>query len=76
MNPGEFDENGQWIGTCPKCGTNHRGWPPGTLGAEVDCIRSQIANVGSPAAVALLDRLDAKLVRARDLVLRKHWDGR
>lgn len=56
MSGDEFDENGEWTGTCEKCGTNHDGYPPGTMGAERRCLRNQLVALGATAQV---DQFDA-----------------
>lgn len=51
-----FDDKGDWTGTCEKCGTNHDGYPPGTMGAERRCLRKRMQDMGMTGAV---DQFDA-----------------
>lgn len=68
---GEFDERGEWIGRCDKCGTSHEGWPPGTFGAEVRCLRSQAEALGAGHVVDQIDTLRREVDRRRDEALKR-----
>jgi hypothetical protein len=52
----ELDEYGYWRGTCAECGTDHEGYPPGTVGAMTRCVRLSAEATG---AVGLVDQVDA-----------------
>lgn len=65
----DFNENGQWTGTCERCGTNHEGYPPDTLGGETRCLRARAAAEGAVHVEAQLDQLEARLADERDRVL-------
>ena len=51
--------------TCPNCGTDHDGYPSGSLGATTRCLRRQAADVGAVHDEAALDQLDAHLAERR-----------
>jgi hypothetical protein len=51
----DLDEDGYWHGTCSGCGTDHEGYPPGTLGAVIQCVRRHVER---SADVGLIDRID------------------
>jgi hypothetical protein len=40
----------EWIGTCPKCSTSHRGHLPGTLAADAACLSVLLRQTGSALA--------------------------
>lgn len=66
----EFDENGDWTGTCEACSTSHDGYPPDTVGGAIRCVRAQAEVLG---ASHLVDQADAGLrdIRERrDAILR------
>lgn len=65
----EVDGQGQWTGTCPKCGTNHEGRLPGSFGAEVRCLRVQAEQAGAPHLVDQIDALQRHAAERRDEVL-------
>lgn len=69
MDDVELDDEGQWIGTCSKCGTNHEGWPPGTFGGETRCLRAQAEQAGAPHLVDQVDALRRTVAERRDTAL-------
>lgn len=42
--------------TCAQCGTDHDGYPDGSLGAEMRCLRKRAEDVG---AIHVVDQVDA-----------------
>lgn len=70
-DPAEFDDEGQWIGPCPECGTNHDGYEPTTLGGEIRCLRSQAEAAGAGHLVDQIDAGRREAGRRRDEVLRR-----
>jgi hypothetical protein len=52
----DFDAEGQWRGRCEECGTDHDGFPPGTLGGDLRCLRARAVTLG---ADHLVDQIDA-----------------
>jgi hypothetical protein len=76
MGIGDLDDDGQWTGACDACGTSHDGHPPGTLGAEMACLRARAAEqLDAPHLAAQVDQLDAKLIDHRNRALRRHFDS-
>lgn len=55
---------------CPKCGTDHEGWEPGTFGAETRCIRAQALALGADNLVDQVDALVRDVGQRRDTALR------
>lgn len=73
-DPTDFDENGQWTGTCDDCGTGHDGHAPGTLGAVTRCLRARADAAGATTVLDGLDQLDAKQTARRDEAIRRYFD--
>lgn len=68
-----LDAEGNWVGTCPKCGTNHNGGlPPGTFGGDLACLREQARPLGE-RAVAAIEAASDRIADLRDRALRRWW---
>lgn len=67
----DLDEFGQWTGTCDKCGTNHDGHPPETLGGEMRCLRARADRAGDQGLMAYVQGLMAYVGDQRDDILRQ-----
>jgi hypothetical protein len=70
-NPPAFDDAGEWIGTCSKCHTSHDGYPPGTLGGDIRCVRAQAAALGATGLVEAIDRDMQRWTQKQDEMLRR-----
>lgn len=62
-------EFGDWTGVCSKCCTNHDGYLPGSLGAEIRCLRSQADAAGATGLVDQVDALARDVAEARNRFL-------
>lgn len=51
---------------CPRCDTNHGGYPDGSLGAELRCLRHQAEQADAQDVLDKLDELERR--RARQTV--------
>lgn len=75
---GTFDEQGRWVGTCPKCGTDHDGaGPPDTIVGESACLRAQARQLGAPWAEFVnrsVDRMGLRIAGLWDRALRRWWN--
>lgn len=60
------------MAACPKCATDHEGYPAGSLGAELRCLRTRAAALDAPSLVAALDTVEARLASERDSVLARY----
>lgn len=54
-----------WL-RCEKCGSGHDGFPPGSLGAEIRCLREQATQAGLVGLVDQVDAFDRDLSARRD----------
>lgn len=70
FNPTEYDEAGQWVGTCSDCGTSHDGYPPDSFGAQLRCLRLQAERLGAGHLVDQIDAGERERGRRRDEALR------
>lgn len=68
--PDGYDDEGNWLGPCDRCGGNHEGYPPDTLGGELRCVRARAESIGEPRLVAEVDEAMAYLDKQRDDFLR------
>jgi hypothetical protein len=71
----EFDDEGVWTGVCPSCGTSHGGWPPGTLGGGLRCIRERAERAGAEDLVDQIDAFARDVTARRDEALRRPFDA-
>ena len=72
-------ETGWWFGECEQCHTGHGGYPPGTLGAELACLRVQASKMMWPYCqllLARLNRFDSFLAKQRDRAIAQFFSGR
>ena len=67
----DFDENGQWKWPCPECTTTHDGYPPGTFGAAIACLRAQAEALGAGHLVDQVDAGKRDIAERRDEQLRE-----
>jgi hypothetical protein len=70
FDPSEYDDAGQWTGTCDECGTNHEGHAPGTIGGQMRCLRAQAVTLGASHLVDQIDAGQRDLAARRDQILR------
>ena len=79
-NPGqsyEYDDEGQWVGTCEECGTNHGGYDPDTVGGKLACIRARADAIGGPEADlinASLDNFDEWFRAQQEQFIRHYFE--
>lgn len=73
IDPAEIDDHGEWTGTCDRCGTDHDGYPPGTIGGALRCARTRALHLGLNSAVEAADAVNDRLGRERDRVLHRHF---
>lgn len=59
---------------CEKCGTDHDGYPAGSLGAEVRCLRAQADSLGAGFLVDQVDTLTRELDERRLKALRQFFN--
>lgn len=73
IDPAEFDDHGQWTGTCDTCGTDHDGYLPDTAGAIIRCVRTVGEQHGRPDLVQRADAAQRVLDRERDRFIRQYF---
>lgn len=61
--------------TCSLCGTDHDGYPDGSLGAELRCIRVQAAAAGDVVLVGQVDEFQVWLAARRDEAIAAYFAG-
>lgn len=69
----DFDDAGQWIGPCEDCGSNHDGYPPGTLGGMSRCLRLQAEALGATHLVDLLDAMERDRNARVEAIMEADW---
>jgi hypothetical protein len=67
----DLDEHGYWHGTCDGCGTDHEGYPPGTLGAAICCLRRRVEQSSDVGLIDQIDALERDLADQRNAVIRR-----
>ena len=75
----EFDDiNGRWVGTCPRCGTDHGGyWEPNSTGGQLACIDALISQMTGIAGWLLrrrMRRIRAQMHQRRMDAIRRYFE--
>jgi len=76
IESGEITDDGQWIGECEKCCTNHEGYLPGTVGAHLACLSAQARQFGGEIGEQIeadVAALNAYIARKRDEALARYF---
>lgn len=67
----DFDENGQWTRLCDACCTNHGGYPPGTFGGELACVKARVEAIDASHLADQVDAFTRDVAKRRDGALRR-----
>lgn len=63
---------GEMYEQCEQCGTDHDGYPTGSLGAETRCLRARAEASGDPGLTAEAERLRDRLGGRRDAAITRY----